>query len=207
MAGLLLPFLIFLFVLTSSLSFHYLYFSHNPLSFSSFSVLSSPSSLTHHSHHITHPSYRRQRAKVISAVREKGSSLTTLPLRLRKVNRLPISNYIVSRRGKGGAILTASALLSLIHSTTPIPISLWCLVTIRIFRQIVCGFPLSGAIPMFLGLRWLSSSPISPSVKGTCYPCPSSSNLGQVHHSVGKSGSIRNFLIRVSWVRCSGPVC
>ena len=204
MAGPLLP---FLFVLTSSLSFHYLYFSHNPLSFSSLSVSSSPSSLIHHSHHITHPSCRRQRVKVLPTIREKRLSLTTHPLRPRKAKRLPILNRIIPSRRKGLATLATSALLSSIHGMIPIHISLWCLMAIRVLHQAVCGFPLSGAIRNFLGLYWLAPSPISPSVRGMCYPCPSSLNSSQVHHLVGKSGLIRRFPIRVSWVHCSRPVC
>lgn len=138
MAGLSLP---FLFILTPSFSFHYLYFSLNPFSFSSHSISSSSSSLIHHSHHITHPSCHQQRVKVLPTVREKRLSLMTHPLRPRKAKRIPIPNRIVPRRRKGVATLAASALLSSIHSIIPIPISLWCLMTIRILHRAMCGFP------------------------------------------------------------------
>ena len=163
----------------------------------------------------SHPSLSPHNPSFMSPAKSEGSShhkgkrlsLTTHPLRPRKAKRLPILNRIIPSRRKGLATLATSALLSSIHGMIPIHISLWCLMAIRVLHQAVCGFPLSGAIRNFLGLYWLSPSPISPSVRGMCYPCPSSLNSSQVHHLVGKSGLIRRFLIRVSWVHCSKPVC
>ena len=136
----LLPFLLFLFVLTSPFSFHYFYFPHNPLSFSLFSISSFLSSFTHHSHHIINPSCRRKRVKFLPAIRGKWSLLMTHPLRPRKTKRLPISNGIVLRRRKEVATLVVSTLLSSIHGMIPTYTSWWCLVTIRLLCQAVFGY-------------------------------------------------------------------
>lgn len=134
MVGPSLPFLVFLFVLASSLSFHYFYFSHNPLSsLSPFSISSSPSSFTHHSHHIIYHPCRQQRVKVFPAIREMRLLLMTHLLRPRKTKRLPIPNRTVQRR-KGVATLAVNDLLSSILGTIPTHTSLCCPMTIRLLH-------------------------------------------------------------------------
>ena len=112
MVGPSLPFLMFLFVSTSSLSFLHATFTflttHFP-SLTPFFVSSSPSFLTHHSHHIIYPPCCRQRVKVLPTVMERRSLLMTYPWRLRKVRRLPIPNRIVLRRRKGVATVVLNA--------------------------------------------------------------------------------------------------
>lgn len=80
MAGSSLPFLVFLFVSTPSLSFLHATFTFLTTLFPSltpFFVSSSPSFLTHHSNHIIYPPCHWQRVKVLLAIMERRSLLMT----------------------------------------------------------------------------------------------------------------------------------
>ena len=56
--------------------------------------------------------------------------------------------------------------------------SLWCPVTICLYRQAMCGSLFAVMIQRFLGSFWLPPLMILIYVKGRHFPCPSSSNLG-----------------------------
>ena len=107
-----LPFLVFLFVSSPSLSFLHATFTflttHFP-SLTPFFVSSSPSFLIHHSHRIIYPPCCRQRVKVLPTIMERRSLLMTHPWRLIKMRRLLIPNRIVPRRRKGVATLAVNA--------------------------------------------------------------------------------------------------
>ena len=147
------------------------------------------------------------------------------PWRQRKVKRLPTLNQTIPRRRKWVMIPIASALLSQTRGMTLTHIFQQCpmttlidpwydtnshflvvLVTTRLLYWAVFGCPQNGMISTFLGLRWLSLSPILLFVKETFHLYPSSSNLGQVHHWVGRSWWTKRFPIKVSWVHFNKPM-
>ena len=142
-----------------------------------FTISSSPNFFTRYLYHLIHPPRCRQKVRVLPALKEKRLPLMILPLRP-WVERLPIPNQTIQRRKKGVVPQVMSVLFSSTHGMTLTSTFQWCLVTIRLLHQTMCGFPLVDVIPKFLGLPWLPLFLTSTSAKEPHYPCPFSLSLG-----------------------------
>ena len=153
-------------------------FSHNSLLLPFSLPCRLSQNFTTHLLHSNSPSCRQRKMKVLPVVKGKRSPPTIcLPRQLLK--SLPTPNRTAPRRRKGITMWIVSVLPSSTHGTTLTSTSPWCLVTIHLHCQAMCGFPFTVATPRFLGPLWLPPFPILIFVKGLHFPCPFSSNSGR----------------------------
>ena len=204
-ADLLPPFMSLLLSLVHKL-FPFPSFAQNTFFIPFSSLCHLPQNLTTHLPRSNNLLCRLQKMKVLPTIRAKKSSPMILLLEL-WAKKLPSLNQTASRRRKGVATQIMSAISSSIHGTMLTFTSPWCLVTIRLCRQAMCGFLFAIVIQRFLGPLWLPPFPILIYAKGYRSSCLSSLNLGRVLPWVGRSGWTGSCSMWVSWLHYSRPVC
>lgn len=207
MASPLLPIIVFLFVSTCSLSFSHATPNFLTIPFSlltPFSISCSSNSFTHHLYHIIHPPCHQERVRVLLAIKEEV--IVDDPLvEAKRGEEAPHSKSECSVEEEGSRNPS---------NECPHLINPWY-DTYFHFRVVSSDYLPPYMVCVWVSLKWLNSevswAPLASSIpdpairQGDLWP--SSSNLGRVHHLVGKSGLTRSSLIQVSWRRFSGPTC